>query len=169
MSGGWGIRNDPTSAQDGLRQLAEPLVPGGAGAVEGRPDRRVQLRLAPVVARRLLGARRLAGARALEQRGRGGGGETGVVPGREPVGAPRRAVVPGVFLDERSRHVADLTPGDDTSCERSAGSPDPRGYRAAWSRDRHGRASPGRPAGPPLPRAGASRGYGATRAATPAS
>src|SRR5258708_17553200 len=151
MSGSSGIRDEPPSAQEPLRQLGEPRVPGGAGALEDRPNLGVQLRLSPVKARRLLGAPRLAGARALEQCRGGGGGEPGVVPGREPVVAPRRAVVPGVFLDERSRHVEALTPGDDTSCERSAGSPDPRGYKAAWSRDRHGRASPGRPAGPPLP------------------
>src|SRR2546422_3536591 len=89
-----------------------------------------QLRLPPIVAGRLLGTRRLARARGLEQRLGRRGVESGVVTRWEAIVPPGPRLT-RILLHERPRHGM-VSRGDETSCARSAGS---RGRRACRSEE----------------------------------
>src|SRR5207245_1285389 len=92
----------PRSTQESPGEFFESRVALGARPREHPLDVWPQPGLAPVVARRLLRARGLAGARGLEQRGGGGRVEVGVAAGGKTVAAPGSALIPGIFLHEGS-------------------------------------------------------------------
>src|SRR5438046_9966308 len=158
------------SAQEPLGELLHPLVAGRAGPIEKAADMLAQPGLAPIVSGGLLGAGRLAGAGGLEQRVGGGPVEVRMALRWQPVVTPGRLVA-CILFSERARHGAPplLTPGDDTADARCAGSPGPRGCRAASLRGRRAPASPGPPAGPRRPPADGWRSCGAACGGRPAS
>src|SRR3989449_3551723 len=125
-----------------------------------------QLRLPPIVAGRLLGTRRLARARGLEQRLGRRGVESGVVTRWEAIVPPGPRLT-RILLHERPRHGR-VSRGDETSCARSAGSRGRRACTAAWWPGPRDRAFPARHEGRHHPPAGGSRTCAAGCAASPA-
>ena len=132
------------SAQEAPRELLQPFVPLRLCALQDAPHVRVQLRLAPVVAGRLLGCGCLAGAGGFEQRRRRRRVEARIAPIGKTI-APARPFAAGVLVDECARQVTRLPH------ESGRGSADADGSRCRCS-----------------PTAYASRSHAATSASTSA-